>query len=496
MPSSWELKKRELIIMVACAQSVDELSGIIKQITGMVVNIPPDQFATVQKNVSKVVALASNENTAKTSSIDLFSSKLETPLSPITSDSRPPYVGPVQSFYRPSSYQFGKITSQFQEEGKVKPEPFLADYSSYALYQDALKTWEQEIFELFLSQRHPFLLKQVRAKWTVPIKSEIPEIARILGKIVDSENTTSANHIPYYHGMNSMATFLMVMYDVFFQTVQQRGLVPHFSGLRMSSDKKNFDQIFKGSDFRPFIEQHLEKTRLVANLLSAEADKLKFFDNNSAITAHFLSAAPSLLADATTESPLFFFVNQMAIVLSENLLNLIIGNALRVVGLPEDKIAEQAQRYIVLAKEFAPEIKRSIAQIFIHENIINDVSYIAARGGLPFNYNRQDNSFFKDTRNFLHYFGAGGYELLESYIKDHSELKYTELAEQFSEFQSGKSYWEHGLQVRILGTSPLLEDPKNLLVKIFVDENAEASLENLRKKLGQLVSEDLDLAKE
>lgn len=510
--AGWGIKKRTLVLDIAAAASIQDLSKVVTQITGAEATLTPDQFKSLQDQMSKAVANAENEDAAKKAVAKIIVTIPQSTEKQVAIASVPlqavqipkpvlealPAQGSkdvMQSFHRPSIFQLVKIAIQLYKEGKLKPEPQRSDYQSYDLYEAALKNWSQGVLRQFLAARHPFLLSEVRAKWKIRNQAEIPETAEILQKIIDSENHTSADHIPYYHGMNSMATFLMVMYDVFFQVFQEHGLKPNFSKLRMSSDKKTFDQIFKSPEFSSFIMQHLEKTRLAANLLPKETEKLKYFDNNSAVTAHFISAAPSILADATTESPLFFFVNQVAIVLSESLLNLIIGNALRVVGVPESQVAEQAQRYIALAKEFAPQIKRAIAQIFIHDAIVNDVSYIAARGGLPFNFNPQDNNFFTDTRGFLRYFGAGGYESLEGYIKDHPELAYTELGQQFSAFQSGRTYWEHGLQVRILATSPLLEESNNLLVKIFVYKAAEEPLDQMRQRLKQLAAEDLVLSK-
>lgn len=511
--AGWDTKRRTLVVEIGAATSIDELSKIVTQITGAEAILTPDQFKTLQDQMSKAVFKADNEDTAKKNVIEIISLAvrpieqqqekllvpseiIETPapIEPVkketatnTAPSQPTSKSraPIQSFHRPSSFQLSKIATELFKTNRIREvEPRYGDATTDQ-YPKILKDWTFTVLHTYLKSQHP-LNEDVRFKWYID-KADVTPMAKMVSEIIASENEHSDEYMLCYHGMNSMATFLLVLYETFFELFLQAGLKPNFSLLRMSLAKyHNFTDFFSNPDFLPFIDEHAEK-----KAVPYVEQTLKWFDNHSEVTTHIMSVSPSILTDAISESPLYFYAQQRSVVLSPDLLKLIVGNALRVVGISEDKIEQSLQRYLELAQKFAPNIKRAIAQIFIRKKITNDVLYVSARGGLPFNFNPETKTFFSDTLQFLRLFGEGGYPLLVAYIQARPELKGTELWQQFVRFKGSQEYWEHGLQMRLLATSDLLYDPHDLSVKLFTDDATKPILAQLRKSLTQLAKEDL-----
>lgn len=504
--AGWDTKKRTLVLDIASAASIEDLSKVVTQITGAEATLTPDQFRALQDQMSKAVANADNEDVAKQAVIEVVSAAVQ-PSSVaaipeqkkavlIVSDnvvslkpSQRVEKQPSQNLRRPSSFQLDKIAAELFKTNKIRELEPQYGAAKPDQHPNILKQWTFKVLHAYLKSQHP-LNEDVRFKWRID-QSDVTPMAKMISEIITSENQHSENHMLCYHGMNSMATFLMVMYEAFFQLFLDSGRAPNFSLLRMSSARyHNFTEFFQNPAFAPFIEEHLEK-----KAIPYVEQTLKWFDNHPEVTTHVMSVSPSILTDAISESPLYFYAQQRSVVLSADLLKMIVGNALRVVGIPEDQIEQSVKRYLDLAQKFAPNIKRAIAQILIRKEITNDVLYLSARGGLPFNFNPEDKTFFSDTFQFLKLFGEGGYPLLATYIQARPELKGTELFQQFVRFKGSQEYWEHGLQMRLLGTSDLFYNPKNLEVKLFTDDATKPMLQELRENLKKLATEDLALAK-
>ena len=518
--AGWDAKKRELVLTIASSTSVDDLSKIISQITGAQATLTSDQFKTLQDQLSKAVAKADNEDTAKKTVIEVISSAvtpptpkklevvstvdnltskipaqeiivpvLENQVVAIRSAPTQQSKKPAQNSQRPSSFQLEKIAAELFKANRTREtEPQYGD-AAPGEYPKILKDWTFKVLHAYLKSQHP-LNEDVRFKWHID-QTDVTPMAKMISEIIASENRHADHYALCYHGMNSMATFLMVMYEAFFELFTESGRKPNFSLLRMSTEKyHDFLTFFKNPGFTPFVEEHLEK-----KAIPYVEQTLKWFDNHPEVTTHVLSVSPSILTDAISESPLYFYAQQRSVVLSADLLKMIVGNALKVVGVPDNKIESSVARYLDLAQKFAPAIKRAIAQIFIRKAITNNVLYLSARGGLPFNFDPENKTFFDDALQFLRLFGEGGYPLLVTYIQARPELKGTELFQQFVRFKGSQEYWEHGLQMRLLGTSDLLYDPKNLKIKLFTDDATKPALKELRENLKKLATEDLVLAK-
>lgn len=501
--AGWDTKKRTLVIEIAGAESIHDLSKVIKEITGAEAILTQDQFRALQDQLSQAVAAASNEDEAKKAVIDVVSESVrpaQTTKSDMVSVPSAPAVGTIptahvmpfrstrkhgQSFHRPSSFQLEKIASELFKMKRIRELEPQYGTASQDKYPKILKDWTFNVLHAYLKSQHP-LNEDVRFKWRIDTPDVTP-MAKMVSEIIASENKHADEYMLCYHGMNSMATFLMIMYETFFELFLRAGIKPNFSLLRMSLSKHhNFTDFFKNPDFVPLIEEHAEKKSI-----PYVEQTLKWFDNHPKVTTHLMSVSPSILTDAISESPLYFYAQQRSVVLSPDLLKLIISNALRVIGLSENQIAQTLSHYIDLAQKFAPSIKRAIAQIFIRKEITDDVLYLSARGGLPFNFNPETKTFFGDALQFLRLFGEGGYPLLVTYIQARPELKGTELWQQFVRFKGSQEYWEHGLQMRLLATSDLLYDPRNLKIKLFTDDETKPVLTELRQELSELANKNL-----
>ena len=388
----------------------------------------------------------------------------------------------------------------------LPPPPLQSHTENYYIWL------EKYLLPMFLRMNHPFPAPRgfpKSATWRIKKTEDIPELAGILTKCIRNELDSPTGSIPLVHGMSAMPTFLMELYEVCFDLVPPEKR--NFSIVRMSPNSPENIQSFFRDNFKSVLQFYIHHIQVVS---PADMTLHKYFDNYPEIAAQFISATPSLLIDFRAEAPLYFLSLGTNVTVNENVFRIILDNALTVLGIPEDQKEGYISELIDLQKEFGQWITRSIAQIFINEDIFNDVVYLSMRGGVPFNFEvmkeiikestdvgQLEDSVrfnqFGDTKKFLEYLAQFGYtDAVSNFLRDFPELENTIFAQELSGSQKTKFFWEHALQVRILGTSRLLRNPNNISVRITYDSQGEAKIEELRTRLRALVGRMLGAAVE